>query len=75
MPTHKRKADHFDTSARRGVFDVDELLRKHGFSIVDRPRSGQAVWKRFGDILYTEQQALAFLDRIAMDEIDGITGD
>ena len=42
-------------------FEIDQLLRKHGFKIHSRRGDKIAVWERGGE-LYTQNQALGEVD-------------
>lgn len=42
----------------RCIWPDDDLLRRNGFKIERRPRTGEAVWSQDG-YLYTQSEALA----------------
>lgn len=42
-------------------FELDQLLRDHGFKIEARPNNGPAIWRR-GDRTFTVSGALRLLD-------------
>jgi hypothetical protein len=50
-------ADNFDTRDHGGRHPQDRALRRKGFAIHARPRTGPALWAKEGR-LYTEAQAL-----------------
>jgi hypothetical protein len=50
-------ADNFDTRDHGGRHPQDRALRRHGVTILARPRTGPALWAKDG-VVYTEAQAL-----------------
>ena len=62
FPSNTNKVDEGHPSQdNTGRFALDQLLRKHGFRIMSRPRGAEAVWVKGGKKYY-QTEALYTLD-------------
>lgn len=56
------------TQEQRSLQATDALLRRHGFLIYSRPRSGDNVWELgAGGQRYNEREALRYCARVAQE--------